>query len=82
MTLATCDGRQMKAHKAILCSAGKFFRNITVGNPVIYFKGVSYRELESLVKFIYFGEVELDEDQLPKFLVLPLELEVEGHRKG
>ena len=82
VTLATYDGRQIKAHKAILCSASKFFRNIMVGNPVVYFKVVSYRELESLVKFTNFGEVELDEDQLPKFLVLALELEVEGLRKG
>ena len=47
------------------------------GNPL-----GSYRELESLVKLIYFGEVELDENQLPKFLVLALELEVEGLLKG
>ena len=68
----------MKTHKAIFCSASKLSRNIMVGNPVIYFNF----KLESLVKFIYFVEVELNDDLLPNFLVLALELEVEGLRKA
>ena len=41
VTLAACDGKQIKAHRVILASASKFFRNLLGGscheNPLIYF---------------------------------------------
>ena len=82
VTLATCDGNQIKAHKVILCSASKFFRDVLAGkcseNLSIYFKGVFFQELELVIKFIYLGECQVAEDHLDKFLDLAFELQVEG----
>ena len=82
VTLATCDGKQIKAHKVILCSTSKFFSNILVGssheNSLIYFKGVFFQELELLIQLMYLGECQVDKEILPKFFDLALELKVEG----
>ena len=81
VTLVTCDGEEIKAHRVILCSASKFFRKLLVGkcneNPLIYFKGIFFQELDLLIKLIYLGECQAAEDRLDKLLDLALELEVE-----
>ena len=63
VTLA-CDGdKQVTAHKVILSACSPFFRNILKKNrhqhPLLYLKGVKYRHLELIVKFIYLGQIEI-----------------------
>jgi len=82
VTLATADHRQIKAHKNILSSSSPFFRNILVrnphSNPLLYLKDVPYQQLELLVRFVYLGEVEVVQEELPAFLDLGRELQVRG----
>ena len=63
VTLA-CDGdKQVTAHKVILSACSPFFRNILKKNrhqhPLLYLKGVKFRHLELIVKFIYLGQIEI-----------------------
>ena len=85
VTLACCDGQQVLAHKVILSSCSTFFRDILVQNPhqhpLIYLKGVCIDDLKNVIKFIYSGEVEVDNDRISKFLEAGNELKIEGLRK-
>ena len=82
VTLVCDDDKQIKAHKVILSSSSSFFRNILIRNPhkhpLLYLKGISYSDLQSVVKFLYFGEAEIAQDSLETFLVAAKELEIEG----
>jgi len=78
-----CEGeKQIEAHKIVLSASSPFFKQILFKNPhqhpLIYLKGVRYRDLSSIIKFIYFGEVKIRESDLQNFLNLSEELEVKG----
>ena len=53
VTLATLDDHQIRAHKVILSSCSKFFRNIFLKNPhqnpLLYLKGIMYKELTMIL---------------------------------
>ena len=61
VTLACDDDSQIQAHKVIIAACSPFFRNILRKNshqhPLLYLKGVKYRELISVLNFMYQGEV-------------------------
>ena len=80
VTLATCDGRQLKAHKNILSSVSPFFRNILTSNPhqhpLIYLKGVRFEVLQPILSFIYLGSVAIAQHDLEEFLDTAIELQV------
>ena len=63
VTLA-CDGYEVGAHKTIISASSQFFREVIRkskhANPYIYIKGVSKETLETMIKFIYFGEALVD----------------------
>ena len=82
VTLACGKGQQLKAHKVILSSCSPFLRNILVQNPhqhpIIYLTNVDMEDLESLMKFIYQGEVQIENEGLTKFLETANDLEIDG----
>ena len=82
VTLACGKGQQLKAHKVILSSCSPFLRNILVQNPhqhpIIYLTNVDMEDLESLMKFIYQGEVQIENEGLKKFLETANHLEIDG----
>ena len=63
VTLACDDDGQIQAHKVIIAACSPFFRNILRKNshqhPLLYLKGVKYKELISVLNFMYQGEVSL-----------------------
>merc|ERR1712210_381623 len=67
VTLA-CDDSQVQAHKVILSACSPFFRNILRRNPhqhpLLYLKGVKYKELLSVLNFMYQGEVNVAQEEL------------------
>ena len=85
VTLACADGEQVKAHKIILSSCSPFFKKILLNNthkhPLIYMKGVDMKYLKFLVKFIYTGEVEIENEILSNFLEVADELQISGLTK-
>merc|ERR1712013_194753 len=80
VTLACDDQSQIEAHKVILSACSPFFRNILRRNPhqhpLLYIKGVKFKELVAILDFMYMGEVNVVQDELNTFLVVAEELKV------
>jgi len=81
VTLA-CDDSQLSAHKVILSACSPFFRNVLRRNPhqhpLLYLKGVKYKELLSVLNFMYMGEVNVAQEELNSFLSVAEDLRVKG----
>merc|ERR1712013_787196 len=81
VTLA-CDEDQIQAHMVILSACSPFFRRILQRNPhphpVLYLKGVKLSNLQSILDFMYHGEVNLTQEDLNLFLKVAEELKVKG----
>jgi len=81
VTLA-CNGEQLQAHKVILSACSPLFRNILRQNPhqhpLLYLKGVKYSDLQSVLNFMYHGEVNVAQEELNSFLAVAEELSVKG----
>ena len=85
VTLA-CDDNQMEAHKVIISACSPMFRNILRRNPhqhpLLYLRGVKYKELENVLNFMYQGEVNVAQEDLNTFLSVAEELQVKGLTQG
>ena len=85
VTLA-CEDNQLEAHKVIISTCSPFFRNVLRRNPhqhpLLYLKGVKYRELVAVLNFMYQGEVNVAQDDLNTFLSVAEELQVKGLTQG
>jgi len=82
VTLA-CDEDHIPAHKVILSACSNFFRNIfrrsgNHQNMFLYLKGVSAKDMESVLSFMYHGEVSVAQDDLNTFLAVAEDLQVKG----
>jgi len=81
VTLA-CDDSQVQAHKVILSACSPFFRHILRKNPhqhpLLYLKGVKYKELLCVLNFMYMGEVNVAQEELNSFLAVAEDLRVKG----
>ena len=83
VTLVSEDGEQVEAHKVILATSSPFFnkllrRNKLHTHPLIFMRGVKYNDLEAIVEFIYFGETNVDQENLDSFLAIAEELQLKG----
>ena len=85
VTLA-CDDSQVEAHKVILAACSPFFRNVLKRNPhqhpLLYLKGVKYKELVCVLNFMYQGEVNVAQEELNSFLAVAEDLRVKGLTQG
>ena len=81
VTLACTDQQQISVHKIILSAGSNFFKNLLIQNPhphpLIYLK-INYMVLHSIVKFIYFGECEVEHSQIDHFLSVATDLQIDG----
>jgi hypothetical protein len=81
VTLA-CDDEQIQAHKVIISACSPFFRNILRRNhhqhPLLYLKGVKYTDLQSVLNFMYHGEVNVAQEELNSFLAVAEDLQIKG----
>lgn len=78
-----CDGdNQVSAHKVILSANSTFFRKVLTSNhhqhPLIYIAGIKLSDLRSLLRFMYTGEVSIEEKDLQSFLHASETLKIEG----
>ncbi|GLH02985.1 hypothetical protein R5R35_014071 [Gryllus longicercus] len=81
VTLAS-DGQCLRAHKVILSACSPFFRKVFQTNPcqhpVIILQDVHFTELESLLCFVYKGEVNIEQENLPALLRAAETLQIRG----
>jgi len=85
VTLA-CDDQQIQAHKVILSACSPFFRTILKRNPhahpLLYLRSVKFSDLQSVLSFMYHGEVNVAQEDLNSFLAVAEELKVKGLTQG
>ena len=78
-----CDDQiEIQAHKNILSGSSPVFKNILHMNscrekPVIYLRGIKSREMESIINFIYLGQVIIPQSSMSDFLAVANDLEIE-----
>ena len=82
VTLASEDGQQVEAHKVILAASSPFFQNLLRRNkhahPLIYMRGLKSEDLVAIVDFLYYGEANIDQENLNTFLTIAEELNLKG----
>ena len=71
-----CENDQIRAHKLVISACSPFFRNILNKNPhqnpLLYMKGVKLRDMESVLDFMYYGEVSIYQNDLNSSGTCPL----------
>ncbi len=84
VTLSCTGGINFKAHRLVLAGASVYFRNLfaeldTAGkHPVIYLKDVKANHMDCFLRFIYFGEVSVLEEELQSLVTVAKELKIKG----
>lgn len=68
-----CLGKTFKAHKLILAACSKHFQEIFEATPlgsslIVILDGTSSTNMESLLEFMYRGEVQISQERLSSFL--------------
>ncbi|XP_017786125.1 PREDICTED: protein abrupt isoform X2 [Nicrophorus vespilloides] len=81
VTLA-CDGCSFRAHKVVLSACSPYFRRLLKANPcqhpIVILRDVQQKDMESLLRFMYNGEVHIGQEQLTDFLKTAQMLQVRG----
>ena len=82
VTLVCEEDHQIEAHRVILAACSPFFSGILKKNkhshPMIYMRGLKAKDLVAMVDFIYHGEANVYQEDLPGFLALAEELKLKG----
>lgn len=82
VTLISDDKVKFSAHKVVLSSCSNMFKFILKGHnqssPLLYVGEVSSVNLGFILDYIYYGEVNIFQDQLDSFLQIAQKLELEG----
>lgn len=81
VTLA-CDKGSFTAHKVVLSACSPYFRKLLKANPcehpIVILRDVRAEDVESLLRFMYNGEVHIGHEQLSDFLKTAQLLQVRG----
>ena len=82
VTLVSDDQKQATAHKIVLSASSEYFKNILKSNkhshPMICLAGVNSNEMNSILDYIYNGEVQICQENLDKFLDVAQRFHIEG----
>lgn len=77
-----CEGKQVKAHKVVLSACSPFFESVFTENPckhpIVILKDIRYADLRALIEFMYKGEVNVVQEQLPTLLKTAEALKIKG----
>ena len=83
----SAGGSNLKAHKVVLSACSSYFRDLLKGislwqHPVLVLKDVRFLELQSILEFVYNGEVNVEQDRLESFLKTAELLRIKGLTDG
>ena len=85
VTLATED-RSFQAHRMLLSACSPYFKTLLEENPakhpIIILKDVPFAHLTAILEFMYAGEVNVAQEQLPAFLKTAEKLKIKGLAEG
>lgn len=81
-TIVVDDQVQFKAHRVVLAANSPYFQAILQDVPMdhcsILFPGVKEFEMRALLEYMYTGEVNVTESQIPRIIKIAKQLEVKG----
>ncbi|XP_026827406.1 mucin-5AC [Ooceraea biroi] len=81
VTLAA-EGRQIQAHKVVLSACSTYFQSLFTMNPcqhpIVILKDIKFSDLKIMVDFMYYGEVNISQDQLPSIIKTAESLKIKG----
>ena len=85
VTLVCDDLKQIKAHRNVLSFFSPFFLKLfsvgddaVLNNMVIFLKGIKYQHMEMILRYLYLGEVEVNEKHTTELLSATKTLELDG----
>ena len=82
VTLVTEDEVQLEAHKVILSASSPFMENILKKSPhqhpLLFLSGISSYNLNLILDYVYFGEVQVFQEHLQEFLSSARKLKISG----
>lgn len=81
VTLA-CDNTSIKCHKMILSACSSYFQTLFMENscehPIVFLKDIKYGEIRAILDYMYKGEVNVAQEELPGLLKVAELLRVKG----
>jgi len=83
VTLVSDDLVFVGAHKVILSASSQFFKSLLKNvksnpNPLLYLGGVTSKNLNYCLDYIYHGEVHILHDDIDELLIQAKKLQLEG----
>ena len=82
VTLVCDDNRQVSAHKLVLSACSDFFKSLFKNNkhqnPLICLEGISSKELQDILDYMYNGETNIFQECLDKFLSIAQRFKITG----
>ena len=81
VTLVSEDKQKLRAHRNVLSACSPVFKELLLideknTQPIIFLKGVMYKELESILQFLYLGQATFNEERVNEFLETAKSLEI------
>lgn len=81
VTLSCSDG-MIRAHKLVLSACSPYFDTIFRENPckhpTVILRGISLREMQLIIEYMYVGAVDIPENELSALLKIANELHIKG----
>ncbi|XP_055383337.1 broad-complex core protein [Condylostylus longicornis] len=81
-TIVVDEQVQFKAHRVVLAANSPYFQSILQDVPMdhcsILFPGVQAFEMRALLEYMYTGEVNVTQSQIPRIMKIAEQLEVKG----
>lgn len=81
VTLA-CDNTSIKCHKMILSACSAYFQKLffehPCDHPIVFLKDIKYAEIRAILDYMYKGEVNVAQEELPGLLKVAELLRVKG----
>ncbi|XP_067613257.1 protein tramtrack, beta isoform isoform X2 [Eurosta solidaginis] len=79
----SAEGRTLRAHRVVLSACSTFFLELfhtldTTNHPIVIIPGASFAAIVALLTFMYSGEVNVYEEQIPMLLNLAETLGIKG----
>ncbi|XP_035459450.1 protein bric-a-brac 1 isoform X1 [Spodoptera frugiperda] len=78
----SCDGQSLKAHKVVLSACSPYFQSLFMDNPcqhpIIIMRDTKYCDLKAAVDFMYRGEINVSQEQIPALLKVAESLKIRG----
>lgn len=83
VTIAIDSGTTIRCHKIVLAACSTYFQNLfhelpSQQHPIIVLKDVKYSEMKAIMEYMYRGEVNVAQSELPDLLKIAQMLKVKG----